>query len=56
MCKKIYNSAPLPFMGQKRRFVKDFKEVLKSTKGITTIVDLFRWQWFIISRGQTHIT
>lgn len=41
MCKKIYNSAPLPFMGQKRRFVKDFKEVLKSTKGITTIVDLF---------------
>ncbi|MBR4962373.1 MAG: DNA adenine methylase [Muribaculaceae bacterium] len=41
MCKKMYNSAPLPFMGQKRRFVKDFKDVLKSTSGITTIVDLF---------------
>ncbi|MBE6298702.1 MAG: DNA adenine methylase [Bacteroidales bacterium] len=41
MCKKVYNSAPLPFMGQKRRFVKDFKKVLKSTSGITTIVDLF---------------
>ena len=41
MCKKVYNSAPLPFMGQKRRFVKDFKKVLKSTSCITTIVDLF---------------
>lgn len=26
---KQYSSAPLPFMGQKRRFIKDFKEALK---------------------------
>ena len=41
MCKKIYNAAPLPFMGQKRRFIKDFKNVLKQIDDITTIVDLF---------------
>lgn len=26
---KCYQSAPLPFMGQKRMYVKEFKEVLK---------------------------
>lgn len=38
---KVYSSAPLPFQGQKRRFVKDFKEVLKKFDNITTVVDLF---------------
>ena len=40
MC-RVYNSAPLPFMGQKRRFVRDFREVLKRFDDVTTIVDLF---------------
>lgn len=42
--KKIYKSAPLPFQGQKRNFVADFKKVLtefRSNHQITTIVDLF---------------
>lgn len=38
---KVYSCAPLPFQGQKRRFVKDFKEVLKRFDDITTVVDLF---------------
>lgn len=38
---KVYSSAPLPFQGQKRRFIKDFKEVLKKFDNITTVVDLF---------------
>lgn len=38
---KVYSCAPLPFQGQKRRFAKDFKEVLKRFDDITTVVDLF---------------
>lgn len=38
---KKYNQAPLPFQGQKRRFVKEFSKVLKSYPGNTTYVDLF---------------
>lgn len=38
---KVYSCAPLPFQEQKRRFVKDFKEVLKRFDDITTVVDLF---------------
>lgn len=38
---KVYNSAPLPFMGQKRRFVNDFRMVLKRFDDVDTIVDLF---------------
>ena len=41
MIGKMYMSAPLPFMGQKRRFVKDFRKVLKRFDDVTTIVDLF---------------
>lgn len=41
MYKKTYVSAPLPFMGQKRRFVRDFKEALKQFNDVDTIVDLF---------------
>lgn len=39
--KKIYNSAPLPFMGQKRRFVREFKKVLAEMPESTIFVDLF---------------
>lgn len=40
MCKQ-YSSAPLPFIGQKRRFIKYFRNVLAQVEGIDTIVDLF---------------
>lgn len=42
--KKIYKAAPLPFQGQKRNFVEQFKKVLiefNSEYQIQTIVDLF---------------
>lgn len=42
--KKVYKSAPLPFQGQKRNFIADFKKVLvefRSNYQIDTIVDLF---------------
>lgn len=38
---KNYSSAPLPFQGQKRRFVKHLKEVLKNFNPNATYVDLF---------------
>jgi hypothetical protein len=38
---KNYNAAPLPFMGQKRRFLKDFKTALKHYPANATYVDLF---------------
>lgn len=41
MEKKTYSSAPLPFMGQKRRFVKEFRKVLAEYPDDVTIVDLF---------------
>jgi site-specific DNA-adenine methylase len=37
---KNYSSAPLPFQGQKRRFVKQFIEVIKMRPG-RVYVDLF---------------
>lgn len=41
MKKKIYKSAPLPFQGQKRRFIKKFKEALEKYPANATYVDLF---------------
>ncbi|MDI3319113.1 DNA adenine methylase [Pinibacter soli] len=38
---KSYNKAPLPFMGQKRNFLKDLKEVLKQYPEDATYIDLF---------------
>ncbi len=38
---KTYLSAPLPFMGQKRRFAAEFTQALKTFDNITTVVDLF---------------
>lgn len=38
---KVYNSAPLPFMGQKRRFAAQFREALREFPTATTFVDLF---------------
>lgn len=41
MKKLVYNSAPLPFMGQKRRFVGEFKKALGLFPNATVFVDLF---------------
>ena len=39
--RKMYLSAPLPFVGQKRMFAKDFIRVLGQFPGSTVFVDLF---------------
>lgn len=39
--KKIYKSAPLPFMGQKRKFLRQFEIALKNYPPDATYVDLF---------------
>lgn len=38
---KNYNQAPLPFQGQKRRFLKPFKECLNNYKSDAIYIDLF---------------
>lgn len=38
---KNYTQAPLPFQGQKRRFLKDLKEVLKDYNDEAIYIDLF---------------
>lgn len=37
----VYNSAPLPFMGQKRRFIGEFRKALSQFPDAATFVDLF---------------
>lgn len=39
--KRNYTAAPLPFMGQKRRFITDFKEAIKAFDNATVFIDLF---------------
>ena len=39
--RKQYMSAPLPFMGQKRMFAKEFVKVLGQFRDKTVFVDLF---------------
>jgi len=41
MREKIYTSAPLPFMGQKRRFIKLYKSALEEFPEAKIFVDLF---------------
>ncbi|MGC1471560.1 MAG: DNA adenine methylase [Psychroserpens sp.] len=41
MNKKTYKTSPLPFMGQKRRFVKDFNEALDGYSPKAVYIDLF---------------
>lgn len=38
---KEYTTAPLPFVGQKRRFIKDCKKALSGIKNVNVFVDLF---------------
>lgn len=39
--KKTYTTPPLPFRGNKRYFVKEFRKVLQNLKDIEVVVDLF---------------
>ncbi len=39
--KKVFTTAPLPFMGQKRKFLKQFKPALEHYSPTATYVDLF---------------
>lgn len=39
--RKQYNSAPLPFQGQKRKFAKEFAKVLQQYPDDAVFVDLF---------------
>ncbi len=41
MRKKMYTAAPMPFMGQKRRFIKHFKNALNDFDQAKIFVDLF---------------
>ena len=41
MNRKMYMSAPLPFVGQKRMFAKEFIKVLEQFPEDTVFVDLF---------------
>ena len=41
MVEKQFNSAPLPFQGQKRKFAKEFAKVLQQYPDDTVFVDLF---------------
>ena len=38
---KNYTSAPLPFMGQKKRFIREFRKALREFDHATVFVDLF---------------
>lgn len=38
---KEFLSAPLPFVGQKRMFAKEYKKILSSVKDVNVFVDLF---------------
>ena len=42
--RKMYSSAPLPFVGQKRMFAKEFIKVLGQFPDSTVFVDLFGGQ------------
>lgn len=39
--KKTYSTPPLPFRGNKRNFIKEFRSVLQNLKDIEVVVDLF---------------
>lgn len=39
--KKVFTTAPLPFMGQKRKFLKQFKPALQGYSPTATYIDLF---------------
>lgn len=55
---KEFTTAPLPFVGQKRMFAKEFKNVLKQFDNATVFVDLFGGSGLlshIVKREKPHV-
>lgn len=52
--KKTYSTPPLPFRGNKRYFVKEFRKVLQNLKDIEVVVDLFGGSW-LLSRAAKDV-
>lgn len=51
---KNYTTAPLPFQGQKRRFLKEFKTALNEFSPTATYVDLFGGSGFLSHTVKQH--
>lgn len=51
---KNYTAAPLPFQGQKRRFLKEFKTALNEFSPTATYVDLFGGSGFLSHTVKQH--
>lgn len=54
MKKKVYNAAPLPFMGQKRKFIKRFRQALDEYPANATYVDLFGGSGLLAHTVKNH--
>ncbi|CDF80553.1 D12 class N6 adenine-specific DNA methyltransferase [Formosa agariphila KMM 3901] len=54
MSKKVYNTAPLPFMGQKRKFIKSFKDALHNYPPDGIYVDLFGGSGLLAHTAKQH--
>lgn len=54
MFKKEFKSAPLPFMGQKRRFVKEFKVALANYPADAVYVDMFGGSGLLAHTVKNH--
>ena len=53
---KNYTQAPLPFQGQKRRFLNDFKKALHYFPTDATYVDLFGGSGLLSHTSQTILS
>ncbi len=51
---KIFTTAPLPFMGQKRKFLKQFKPALSAYSPTATYVDLFGGSGLLSHTVKSH--
>ena len=52
---KTFSQAPLPFQGQKRKFLKDFKSALDQFSSNATYVDLFGGSGFLSHTVKQHL-
>lgn len=52
--KKVFTTAPLPFMGQKRRFLNEFKAALNAYSENATYVDLFGGSGLLSHTSRKH--
>ena len=54
MKRKMYLSAPLPFMGQKRMFAREYIKVLEGFKDARVFVDLFGGSGFVVAQNEVQ--